>query len=118
MKMEHLTISVKNLEESIRFYQRVLQLKVLGDLRNNGLPIVFLGDKEADPKIELIEDKTNGYCGSGISAGFYAEDFMAAHERIKCMEYRVSDIVSPAPNVQFFFVADPDGFSIQIMESK
>ncbi|MBR6701435.1 MAG: VOC family protein [Firmicutes bacterium] len=115
MKMCHVTINVSDLEKSIKFYEDVLKIKVLGDMRGMGMPIVFLGEEEKDVKVELIGNKENAFKGSGISAGFHVADLDAAYEEVKNMGYQVSPMVSPNPNVRFFFVSDPDGFQIQLI---
>lgn len=115
MKMQHITINVSDLEKSIKFYEAVLKIKVLGDLRAMGSPIVFLGEEETDVKVELIENKDNVFKGSGISAGFHVADLDEAYEEVKSMGYPVSGMISPNPKVRFFFVTDPDGFQIQLI---
>lgn len=42
--MEHVSLYVTNLEESIDFYKKYIGLEIVGDMRNMERPIVFLVD--------------------------------------------------------------------------
>lgn len=48
----------------------------------------------------------------GLSIGFQTEDVAAKREELIAMEIAM---VSPNPQVQFFFVKDPAGVNIQFM---
>ncbi len=117
MKIEHVTINVSDLEASIAFYQTVLGLTIQQDLRAFGSPIVFLAEDKGDAKIELIEAKEKPYSGSGISIGFGVADAESRHAELKAAGLVVSDIISPSPVTKFFFVSDPDGVKVQLIES-
>ena len=82
MKMVHVTIFTGCLEESIKFYEDIVGLKIQNDLRQFGGNIVFLAKDEGDTQVELIEDSQNAYKGSGISMGFHVDDVEAKREEI------------------------------------
>ncbi len=111
----HVTLNTRNLNDSIAFYEKYIGLKIVGDLRLNGMPIVFMAADEADQtQLELIQSD-EPFTGSGISIGFASAGLEEKREVFSKEGLKVSDIISPKPGVKFFFVKDPDGFSVQIM---
>lgn len=116
MKMKHVTINTACLEESVKFYQEITGLTVQTDLRNiSGMPIVFLANGEDETCVELIENKEKAYQGEGISIGFEVEDVDAKYEELKAAGFETSPMLSPNPNVKFFFIKDPNGVTIQMI---
>ena len=111
----HVTVHTKSLEDSIAFYEKYIGLKIAGDLRGHGAPIVFMAaDKNDETKLELIEDK-DAYSGEGISIGFPTDDLEGKREHFISEGLEVTGIISPNPNVKFFFVTDPNGLKVQLM---
>ena len=115
MKMVHVTIFTGCLEESIKFYEDIVGLKIQNDLRQFGGNIVFLAKDEGDTQVELIDDSQNAYKGSGISMGFHADDVEAKREEILAKGLNPTPIITPNPHVKFFFVEDPNGVTVQFI---
>ncbi|NLT94928.1 MAG: VOC family protein [Clostridia bacterium] len=120
MKFCWCTITVKDMEESLKFYQEIVGLKV--ERRFNpgpGMEIVFLGDGET--KVELIsnEQVKDVSFGPNISLGFEVDslDEMMNFIKEKGIEIH-SGPFQPNPNTRFFFVLDPNGLKIQFVETK
>ncbi|HOO22649.1 MAG TPA: VOC family protein [Clostridia bacterium] len=117
MKFCHSTLNVKNLEESIGFYEEIVGLGVVRRFSaGNGMEIAFLG--EGETKVELIYDKnhTEIDAGKDISWGFETDSI---EETMKIVREKGMEIIgpfSPAPAVKFFFVKDPNGLKIQFIE--
>ena len=115
MKMAHITINTAKLNDSVQFYQTALGLEVVEDFRaSGGMPIVFLRGGSDAVSIELIENADQPYSGSGLSIGFHVDDVQAARERAEREGLHPSPMVSPKPDVSFFFVEDPNGVKIQL----
>ncbi len=117
MDFAHVTLLVKNLEESLRFYQEVIGLPVKRRFSPMpGLEIVFLGNGETE--IEIISDQTKSDFdyGQAVSLGFAVQSLEEAAERMKEMGIKVGQIFSPSPQVNYFFVSDPNGLRIQLIE--
>lgn len=120
MKFCWSTITVKNMEESLKFYQEIVGLSVNRRFQAGpGVEIVFLGDGET--KVELIFNKEikDVSFGQSISWGFEVD---SVDEMMKLVKEKGIGIHSgpfqPNPNTKFFFVLDPNGLKIQFVESK
>lgn len=113
------TLVVKNLDESIRFYTDVIGLEVVN--RFNAGPrveIAFLGKSET--KIELICEGENRdtNIGNDISWGFEVESLDKAMALVKEKGINVdSGPTQPNPHVKYFFIKDPNGMRIQLVEN-
>ena len=118
MKFAHVTIMVKNMEESLKFYQNVVGLTV-----NKRFPagpemeIAFLGDGET--KVELVcNDKIKdvNVC-QDISLGFQVDSLDDMMKYIYEMDLEIhSGPFEPNPTTKFFFILDPNGVKIQFIE--
>ncbi len=118
MKFCWCTITVKDMEESLKFYQEVVGLKLKRRFEAGpGVEIAFLGDGET--QIELICRGNNETVniGEDISLGF---EVNSIEEMMKFVKEKDIDIHSgpfqPNPNAKFFFVQDPNGLKIQFVE--
>lgn len=117
MKMMHVTIMTKCLNESVDFYQKIIGLKIQRDMRDDKAhPIVFLADEPGDTCIELVGNPEGIYYGGGISIGFAVEDIQKEHAKKEELGYKPGAIISPNPHVQFFFIKDPNGVQIQFVQ--
>jgi lactoylglutathione lyase len=120
MKFNWCTIEVRDLTESIIFYEDVVGLKL--ERRFNAGPdseIAFLGD--GDTKIELIYNKNTKpeVIGANISLGFETSDLDETITFLKSKNIPIQahpvfgEIISPNPHIKFCYVADPNGIKIQ-----
>lgn len=115
MKMVHVTIYTACLEESVKFYEEIAGLKIQQDLRTFGGNIVFLAENEGDTQVELIDDPSKAYKGTGISMGFHVDDVEAKREEVIAKGLNPTPIIAPNPHVKFFFVEDPNGVMVQFI---
>lgn len=121
MKFCWTTLTVKDMEESLRFYQEVVGLKVNRRFpAGPGMEIAFLGE-EGETEVELISNKDAKEVsfGQNISLGFMVE---SVDEMMAFVKERGIDVHSgpfqPNPHTKFFFVLDPNGLKVQFIESK
>ncbi|MFL0267405.1 VOC family protein [Candidatus Clostridium radicumherbarum] len=117
MKFCWSTLIVKNLDESLKFYNEIVGLKV--NRRFSAGPeveIAFLGDGET--KIELISSKQEVNYGNSISLGFEVSsvDEMMSFVKEKGISIE-SGPFQPNPHTKFFYVLDPNGLKIQFVQN-
>lgn len=117
MKFAHVSIFAKDMEESLKFYQEVVGLKIIRSMKDNPLhPVVFLANEAGDTCVEIIWEEKRTYEGGGISLGFITDD--ADIKRAKLIEqgYKPTPMISPGPGTRFFFIKDPSGVEIQFVQ--
>lgn len=116
------TIKVKDLEESLEFYQDIVGLKI--QRRFEAGPereIAFLAAAAGETEVELIADqgKEDIDIGQDISLGFEIDSVAG---KMKFLQEKGVEVVSGpiAPNseIEFFYVLDPNGVKIQFVENK
>jgi len=118
MNFKWVTFKVKDLEKSLHFYKELLEIPVAAQFGTPGHQIVMLGDPKG-ALIELIYDPsmTDINPGDGVSIGLEPQDIDALVGKLRDNGFEVSGPMSPNPNLRFFFVSDPTGYTIQLVES-
>lgn len=117
MKLLWNTIHVNNLEKSIEFYKNILKLELTRQFNAGPLEIAFLN--AGDVEIELIENKSENNIShsENISMGFKVDSVNAMIEEIKSKGINIhSGPFEPNPHIKFFFIKDPNGVLIQLVE--
>ena len=117
MKFVHVTIAVKDLKESLDFYQNIIGLPVKRHFMSGDAEIVFLGDGETD--VELIYNKTQAdfSFGQDISLGFAVESLRDVMSLLRQKGIEAGEVIQPNPHVRFFYISDPNGVKIQFVEN-
>lgn len=120
MKFIFATIHVKNLEDSIHFYETIIGLKLMRRFPGgHGIEIAFLADGPAE--LELICDSTEEIppYAKYPSLGFAVDDLDWAMEDMKAQGVEiVAGPIQPNPATRFFFIQDPDGLQLEMIEQK
>lgn len=117
MKMAHVTIFSACMEDSVKFYQDIVGLTIVRDMRDNPMhPIVFLANAAGETCVEIVEEPAKAYQGAGISMGFITEDAQTKRAELEAAGYQPTPMISPGPGTKFFFVNDPNGVSVQFVE--
>lgn len=114
------TIHVRDLERSIRFYEDVIGLKLVSRFpAGPDTQIAFLADGPAQVELICTEGETIPPYGEHPSLGFAAEDLDKAMADMKEKGVEVvSGPFRPNPKTRFFYVRDPDGVYLEIIENK
>ena len=116
MKLLHVTIRTEKFSEELEFLQKIAGLKIVRDLRQIGEEIVFLSNAAGETDIEVINTPGSGNAGNdNLSIGFQEKDIDAKREELVSMGMEVTPVISPVPQVQFFFVKDPAGVKVQFL---
>lgn len=117
MKFKWTTIQVSNLDNSLRFYKDILGMNIAAQFEGGNHPIVMLGEEDG-AKIELIpisnENKEN--LGNGVSIGLAFNNLDDLVDKLKAKDIHVVGPICPIPDIRFFFVNDPDGYTIQLLD--
>lgn len=119
MSFVHTTIRVKDMEESLQFYQEIVGLSIARRIPTDAGEIVFLGAGET--KVELIYNKQLKEISYGehISLGFSVESLDKTMEFVQEKGIKIhSGPIEPNPVTRFFFVLDPNGLRVQFIETK
>lgn len=115
MKFLHVTVQTVKFEEEIEFYQKEAGLTIQRDMRPVR-DLVFLANAAGETCIEVIRNPEAGNSGNrNLSIGFRADDVEKKREDMIAAGYEVTPIISPSPDVKFFFVNDPAGLSVQFI---
>lgn len=116
----HFNFNVKNLEESIAFYEQALGLRPVRETcaADGSYRIVFLGDGITEFRLELTwlaghpQAYDLGECEFHLA--FLVdefEDMMKRHEEMGCICYKNE-------KMGIYFIEDPDGYWIEIVPAR
>ncbi len=123
-KAIHTMIRVLDLDRSIDFYQKAFGLGVADHFDFDGFALVYLRNDENDFEIELTlnKDQTEPYThGSGYGhVAVCVDDAKSEHLRFEQLGFEPNDVKEFNRGgelmARFFFVQDPDGYKIEILE--
>lgn len=123
-KAIHSMIRVLDEARSVTFYQKAFGLAVADRLDFDSFTLVYLSNAESEFELELTVNKGqsepydlgNGYGHLAVSV----DDAAAEHARFEAEGLTPRKLVDFAPGGQviarFFFVADPDGYEIEVLQ--
>ena len=123
-KLIHIMVRVLDLDASERFYATAFGLRESHRLDFPDFTLLYLRNAENDMEVELTLNKgrTEPYAhadGYGHVA-FVVDDLDAEHARFASEGLAPEAIKEFAPDgnrlARFFFVADPDGYRIEVLE--
>lgn len=123
-KAVHMMVRVLDEARSVKFYETVLGLKIAERREWPDFSLTYMSNAEANFEIELTVNKgrTEPYdLGGGYGhAAFIVDDLEAEHKRIAAAGYQPKDIKTMThdgkPFGKFFFIEDPDGYKIEIIQ--
>ena len=123
-KAIHMMIRVLEEERSVQFYSRAFGLEVSDRFDFDDFTLVYLRNAEADFEVELTVNKGRAEAyDHGDAYGhiaFAVDDLDAEHARFRDAGFEPRDIKEfhrdGALMARFFFVRDPDGYQIEILQ--
>lgn len=113
----HANLTVFNLEKSIAFYKEALNLEVVNtfDGPDGAFRLVYLGDRKTGFQLELtwVKERTTPYelGDNETHLALTATDYTAAlakHRKMGCVVFENDEM-------GIYFIADPDGYWIEIL---
>ncbi|MGA2587684.1 MAG: VOC family protein [Candidatus Aminicenantales bacterium] len=113
----HNNVNVLDLERSLDFYQRALDLKEVRRIapEDGSFILVFLGDSVTPHRLELtwLRDRKEKYDlgDNEIHLAFTVDDYDAAYRRHKEMGV----VCYENPKMGIYFIEDPDGYWVEIV---
>lgn len=123
MKYLHTMIRVKDIKKSLEFYEKLIGLKQVKQMRLDDCTLYFLSDEISEVQIELTHnDKTpeNGYeIGSGFGHfAFQVDSMEEVTKKLKELgyEYLWEPFQLSAAGSTISFVKDPDGYEIEFIQ--
>ena len=118
MKYLHAMIRVHNIDESLRFYQELMGLKLLrkNDYEESRFSLYYLATDEGEPEIELTHNWDGGSYTSGDAFGHLAFHVEDIYEQCQKMEDAGVQILRPPRDGYMAFVKDPSGVSIELLQ--
>ena len=123
-KALHSMIRVLEENRSVEFYEQAFGLKIAQRLDFDSFTLVYLSNDEASYELELTinKDRTEPYdLGDGYGhMAFCVDDLDAEHQRFESAGWSPRKLVDFERDgtllAQFFFVKDPDGYEIEVMQ--
>lgn len=123
-KLIHSMIRVREEARSVEFYGRAFGLEIADRLEFETFTLIYMSNAESGFELELTvnKDRTTPYdLGDGYGhLAVSVIDLEAEHVRF------TAEALSPQPirelshasggTARFFFVADPDGYKIEVLE--
>ena len=119
-RFDHFNFNVLDLEKSLAFYRQAFGLSPVGSIEpeDGSFRIVYLSDEKTGFRLELtwLRDRTEPYnlgeCEFHLA--LTAADFDAAHS----LHAEMGCICYENPAMGIYFIADPDGYWIEIVPEK
>lgn len=123
-KAIHMMIRVLDEARSLAFYREAFGLTVADRLAFPDFTLIYLSNPESSFELELTVNagQAEPYAlGTGYGhLAFSVEDVAAEHARLTAAGLAPRKIVDFAPGgtviARFFFIADPDGYQIEVLE--
>jgi len=123
-KAIHSMVRVLDEQRSIDFYNVAFGLEVADRLDFPNFTLVYLSNPESEFELELTINKDqNTPYEPGSGYGHFAvsvDNLDAEHKRFEAQGLSPRKLVEFAPDgdviARFFFVCDPDGYEIEVLE--
>lgn len=123
-KAIHTMLRVLDEARSVAFYRQAFGLEIADRLDFSDFTLIYLSNPETEFEVELTVNKgrTKPYdLGDGYGhLAVSVSDLDAEHARFEAKGLAPRKLVEFAPDgkpvARFFFVADPDGYQIEVLE--
>ena len=119
-KMIHNNINVLDLEKSMAFYEEALGLREAKRKKadDGSFVIVFMENEQSEHQLELtwLRDRKEPYDlgDNEFHLAFRTDDYEGAYAKHKAMNC----ICYENPDMGIYFIADPDGYWLEIIPAR
>ena len=119
-QMYHENYNVRDLERSLAFYDRALGLREKRRIcaEDGSFIIVYLGNDTTDFELELTWlrdfDRAYNLGDCEFRLAFRTDDYEAAHQ----LHQEMGCICFENPAMGIYFIADPDGYWLEIVPAR
>ena len=120
LKFDHFNFNVLDLERSLEFYSKALELKPVRtkEAQDGSFRLVFLGDGETNFRLELtwMRDRTEPYDlgEQEFHLAFRTDRYDELLERHRAM----GCVCFENPEMGIYFIEDPDGYWIEMVPER
>ena len=118
--IDHLNITVKNLDKSLDYYKRIFGFEVMESGDYNGTPYKIIGISNKgmlcmyENKDLVIKNNNIGHFGFNIE---FTEDIVEMLEKENAdVRYYNGDAIIQYPKSKSIYIHDPDGNQIELSE--
>ena len=123
-KAIHSMIRVLDREKSVHFYETAFGLSLVDIFDFENFTLIYLSNEETEFEVELTVNKAQSgpyELGDGYGhIAFSVQDIHAEHERLSALGFKPGEVKSLDHDgkklATFFFLEDPDGYKIEILE--
>lgn len=115
MKLNFITLMIRDIEKSTAFYQGLAGLHVVRRFNPGKGEIVFLANAEGETMLELIQfDDAEKVSAKGMIMSFLVRDDLSKlREDAVKLGYHPSEIIRGGAKPEHFTIADPDGIIVE-----
>ena len=116
-RFAHNNINVLDLDKSLAFYKQALGIAEVRrkEAEDGSFILVYLGDGQSPHQLELtwLRDRDQPYNlgDNEIHLAFTVDDYQAAHQ----LHSEMGCICYENPAMGIYFIADPDGYWLEIV---
>lgn len=125
MKLLHAMVRVKDIKKSLKFYEELLDMKLVKEKRLDDCNLYFLSDEQGETQIELTYNDETPAGGYEVGTGFGHFAFGVASmdeftEKLHSLgyEYLYEPYKLSSIGSTIAFIKDPDGYEIELIEGK
>ena len=123
MEFLHVMIRVKDVDETIKFYKQLFDMKLVKKKQLNDCELYFLTDKKAKIELELTQNNDTPKEGYQVGTGFghfafRVDSLIKFDAKLKQMgyDYLYKPYTMNGSTSVIAFVKDPDGYEIEVIE--
>ena len=119
-RFDHFNFNVLNLERSLAFYQEAFGFVPVAEktAADGSFRLVFLGDGDTGFRLELtwLRDRKEPYDLGELEyhLAVQAEEYDTIHQKHRAMGI----VCYENPDMGIYFVQDPDGYWIEVVQAK